>query len=255
MYWNRCRMCRADAVERQRDDTVPHLLNSSSLSEHLLPQSAAQPDVVTHSVHDDQTSVKLCQLEASHARLLRQLAATSSDLRLRTLGFEAMTVLVQHLTNEVVGTCMLSVQCIFTLVIFCCERHTSANRTVHLAVVWRLGISHTWTTHTLGTGYWLVRMQWRPAGWSVCLPLLIFPCTIKSRSSLLAPAHPGGPGKRAVNGCGVVDHPHNGDPVGTERPHSSLSPLFGPYPLWPNGCPSQQLLSSCSKSCICDCLQ
>ena len=27
------------------------------------------------------------------------------------------------------------------------------------------------------------------SGWSVCLPLLIFPCTIKSRSSLLAPAH------------------------------------------------------------------
>jgi len=33
----------------------------------------------------------------------------------------------------------------------------------------------------------------------VCLPLLIFHCTIKSRSSLLAPAHLGGPGKRAVN--------------------------------------------------------
>ena len=32
----------------------------------------------------------------------------------------------------------------------------------------------------------------------MCLPLLIFPCTIKSRSSLLAPAHSGGPGKRAV---------------------------------------------------------
>jgi len=30
------------------------------------------------------------------------------------------------------------------------------------------------------------------------VPLLIFPCTIKSRSSLLAPAHPNGPGKRAV---------------------------------------------------------
>jgi len=27
---------------------------------------------------------------------------------------------------------------------------------------------------------------------------VIFPCTIKSRSSLLAPAHLGGPGKRAV---------------------------------------------------------
>ena len=49
-----------------------------------------------------------------------------------------------------------------------------------------------------GGGHWLVRMEWRPAGWSVCLPLLIFPCTIKSRSSLLVLAHPGGPGKRAV---------------------------------------------------------
>jgi len=34
--------------------------------------------------------------------------------------------------------------------------------------------------------------------WSVCVPLLIFPCTIKSRSSFLALAHPGGPGNRAV---------------------------------------------------------
>ena len=57
-----------------------------------------------------------------------------------------------------------------------------------------------------GGGHWLVRMEWHPAGWSVCLPLLIFPSTIKSRSSLLAPAHPGGPGKRAVKWlcCGVV---------------------------------------------------
>jgi len=45
-------------------------------------------------------------------------------------------------------------------------------------------------------GHWLVWMEWRPAGWSVCLLLLIFPCTIKSRSSLLAPAHLGGPGKK-----------------------------------------------------------
>jgi len=49
-----------------------------------------------------------------------------------------------------------------------------------------------------GGGHWLVRMEWRPAGWSVCLSLLIFPFTIKSRSSVLAQAHPGGPGKRAV---------------------------------------------------------
>ena len=50
-----------------------------------------------------------------------------------------------------------------------------------------------------GGGHWLlVRMEWRSSGWSLCLPLLIFPCTIKSRSSLLAPAHPGAPGKRTV---------------------------------------------------------
>jgi len=49
-----------------------------------------------------------------------------------------------------------------------------------------------------GGGHWLVRMEWRPAAWLVCLPLLIFPCTIKSRSSFLAPAHPGGPGKRGM---------------------------------------------------------
>jgi len=36
----------------------------------------------------------------------------------------------------------------------------------------------------------------------MCLPLLISRCTVKSRSSLLAPADPGGRGKNAVNGCG-----------------------------------------------------
>ena len=33
-----------------------------------------------------------------------------------------------------------------------------------------------------GGGHWLVWLEWRPAGWSLCLPLLIFPCTIKSLS-------------------------------------------------------------------------
>jgi len=47
-------------------------------------------------------------------------------------------------------------------------------------------------------------MEWRPAGWTVCLPLLIFSYTIKSRSSLLAPAHPGSPRKRAVKVKTVV---------------------------------------------------
>jgi len=41
-----------------------------------------------------------------------------------------------------------------------------------------------------------------------------------------------------VPGHTVLD----GDPVGTQR---SPSTLFGPCLLWPNGRPSQQLLSSC----------
>jgi len=53
-----------------------------------------------------------------------------------------------------------------------------------------------------GGGYWLVWMEWRPAGWSVCLPLLISLCTIKSRSSLLTPAEQVVPEKGPQNGCG-----------------------------------------------------
>ena len=49
-----------------------------------------------------------------------------------------------------------------------------------------------------GGGHWLVWMDWHPARWSMCLPLLILPCTIKSRSCLLVPSDPGAPGKRAV---------------------------------------------------------
>jgi len=49
-----------------------------------------------------------------------------------------------------------------------------------------------------GGGHYLVQMEWLPVRSSVCVPLLIFPCAIKSRTSLLAPAHLGRPGKRAV---------------------------------------------------------
>ena len=56
-----------------------------------------------------------------------------------------------------------------------------------------------------GGGHLLVWMEWRQAGWSMCVPLLIFICTIKSRS-FLAPAHLGGPGIRAIKRlwCGGV---------------------------------------------------
>jgi len=89
-------------------------------------------------------------------------------------------------------------------------------------------------------------------------PLLIFPCTIKSRSSLLAPAHPGGPGERAIKrlwcGGGLLcpngwmhqdttrygGRPRpghivlDGDPAPSPKGHS-LFPIFGPCLLWPNG--------------------
>ena len=71
----------------------------------------------------------------------------------------------------------------------------------------RKGIRPVKTWGDGGGGQWLVWMEWRPAGWSVHLPLLIFPCTIKSRSSLLAPAYPGGLGRKAVkrSWCGTVN--------------------------------------------------
>jgi len=70
-----------------------------------------------------------------------------------------------------------------------------------------------------GRGHWLVRLEWHPAGWSVCLPLLIFPCTIKSTSSVLPLAHPGGPGKSAVKRmwCGVVVVVHFMCSLGTDK--------------------------------------
>jgi len=53
--------------------------------------------------------------------------------------------------------------------------------------------------------------------------VLISPCIIKSRSSLLAPAHPGWSWKRAVNGCGDCV-------VVTNLPNSSLcEPSKGPF--------------------------
>jgi len=84
-----------------------------------------------------------------------------------------------------------------------CDNHKT-NNTSHMpcapANFWchsQFSCMYAWLGDGAG-GHWLVRMEWRPAGWSVCLPLFIFPCTIKSRGSLLATAHLGGPGKRAV---------------------------------------------------------
>ena len=59
-----------------------------------------------------------------------------------------------------------------------------------LLIGWQEGHPACKKWRDCGGGYRLVRMEWRPVGWSVSQPLLIFPCTIKSRSSLLVPAHP-----------------------------------------------------------------
>jgi len=71
----------------------------------------------------------------------------------------------------------------------------------------RKGIRPVKIMGDVGGGHRLVRMEWRPAGLSVCLPLLIFPCSMKFGSSLLAPAHPGGPRKMAIKRlwfCGYI---------------------------------------------------
>jgi len=113
-------------------------------------------------------------------------------------------------------------------------------------------------------------MEWRTAGWSVCLPLLIFPCTIKSRSSLLALAHLGGSGKAAVKRLwwwwwsivakrldGSRCHFAGGKP--RPRPHcarwglsfpsyerGTATPLFSAHVRHGHGRLSQLLLSSCT---------
>ena len=69
----------------------------------------------------------------------------------------------------------------------------------------------------------------------MCLPLLIFPCIIKSRSSLLAPAYPGGPGtgrKTVV----VVWWLLSSDSSGSNSDGSSGSSRRGMYVAEP-GCP------------------
>jgi len=51
--------------------------------------------------------------------------------------------------------------------------------------------------------------------------------------------------KMPLVGLGPGHSVLDGDPVGTQRPHSSSSLLFSPCLLWPNGRPSQQLLIAC----------
>jgi len=65
-----------------------------------------------------------------------------------------------------------------------------------------------------GGGHWLVRMEWHPAGWSVCLPLLIFPRTIKSRSYVSS---------------------DSGPPGWSQKKGRKMVVVYGGGLLWPNG--------------------
>ena len=67
----------------------------------------------------------------------------------------------------------------------------AAGRATGLKKIWGHG----------GGRHWLVRMEWHPSRWSVCLPVLIFPCTIKcgARRVLF-----GSPGWSRKKGCKTV---------------------------------------------------
>jgi len=111
-----------------------------------------------------------------------------------------------------------------------------------------------------GGRHCLVLMGWRPDGWSVCLPLLIFPCIMKSRSSLLAPAHPGGPGKRAVKRLWciqVTDLVADGSVASCNLAyHALVSQIPLRYPgLWPGLRPASSLVPdrpNCRSLQVCD---
>ena len=54
-------------------------------------------------------------------------------------------------------------------------------------------------------GPWLVWMEWRPAGWSMFLPLLIFHCTIKVQKFSSGTGSPGWSRKKGSKMVAVVD--------------------------------------------------
>ena len=60
-----------------------------------------QPDLVTNSIRSEQTATKLQQLELQSSKLEKQISSMRCSLRHRTLGFEAMLMLVKRLSEEV----------------------------------------------------------------------------------------------------------------------------------------------------------
>ena len=93
----------------QSIDTVTRSSLAPPSSDHLSSKQAYQPDIVSNSDCRDETSGKLRQLEASNTQLMRQLSDALASLHLRTLGFEAMVILVKHLTEEVAVFCVIFV--------------------------------------------------------------------------------------------------------------------------------------------------
>jgi len=150
-----------------------HCVEWGTVEVHQTPEQLYYTTQLTHIL------TVLCQLPFLNTPMQRYSVAVHVD----------QTFFMQWCNyDNIVNMSMLSVCLSFALSPVCLSSVSVCNFCVPYSACWNLSQG----------GHWLVQMEWRSAGWSVCLPLLIFPCTIKSGTSLLAPAHPGGPGKMAA---------------------------------------------------------
>jgi hypothetical protein len=84
-----------------RQNKVDAIMPSASSLEHLPVCFSHQPDLVTNSICSEQAAAKLQHLELKRVTLENQISALRCNLKQRTLGFEAMLVLVKYLSEEV----------------------------------------------------------------------------------------------------------------------------------------------------------
>ena len=107
-----------------------------------------------------------------------------------------------------------------------------------------------------GDGHWLVQMEWRPAGWSMCLPLLISPCTIIHKVQKFT-SGTGLPGWSRKKGCKtvVVVVVCHFKPCEWHNRHSNhlIAHLHHVYLGYFNTCKFIDLISETSKAQV-DCL-
>ncbi len=64
-------------------------------------KKASQPDVVSNSISKANTAKEISRLEALCEARTKELNYTKLQLKSRVQGFEAMTILIKYLTEEV----------------------------------------------------------------------------------------------------------------------------------------------------------